>query len=56
MVWLTELGTNEEMEMLCVESLEETQTIEDYSHSAKIKVVRPSSLCTSEIIQGQRAG
>ena len=55
MVWLTELTTSEEMGMVCVESLPGTQTIEDYSHSAKMKVIKPSSLCKSEIIQGQWA-
>ena len=52
MVWLTELNTSLKMEMFCVESLEETQTIYDYIHSAKMEVVKPSSLCKNEVMQG----
>ena len=50
MIWLTRLTTSSEMEMLCVESLEETQTIYDYNYSAKMQAANTSSLCNNEMM------
>ena len=52
MVWLTELNTSREMRTLCVESLQENQKIYDYSCCVKMEVVKTSSLCKNEVMQG----
>ena len=52
MQWLTELNVSSRMEMLCIESLKETQTIYDYSYCGKVKMLEANDLCKNGLMKG----